>query len=261
MLNLITKLYEKKYGCQPTNEVDNGAAPDAPKESSSKEKDKKKQDDDGISDDYDDDFDTDLLEDKKKADIGLAAVKVGGLGAAIKKDNDDDEEEEDDWGMDDDWGDLDDLNDNNKGAKKDSSAANNVAGAPNNAKKASGKPTTIMDDLDGLDDLPEIGSNFPPHNNKNEDKFNQVMSSSKEGGGLLASIGLKKEDMKEGADSIGDDLDEEDDDDDQVDEEEEDDGDSQLEGDPHKKSDLFDTSKDRVLLAGKKGGGGANAHQ
>ena len=30
---------------------------------------------------------------------------------------------------------------------------------------------------------------------KNEDKFNQVMSSSKEGGGLLASIGLKKDDV------------------------------------------------------------------
>ena len=150
--------------------------------------------------------------------------------------------------MDDDWGDLDDLNDNNKGgAKKDSAAAKNAAGASsqNNAKKAAGgKPTTIMDGLDDLDDLPEIGSNFPPHQNKNEDKFNQVMSSSKEGGGLLASIGLKKEDMKEGADSIGDDLDDDDD------------GESQLEGDPHKKSDLFDTSKDR----GKKGVG-ANAQQ
>ena len=85
VLNLITKLYEKKYGCQPTNEVENGAAPDAPKESSSKEKDKKKQDDDGISDDYDDDFDTDLLEDKKKAENGVAAAKAGGLGAANKK--------------------------------------------------------------------------------------------------------------------------------------------------------------------------------
>ena len=28
--------------------------------------------------------------------------------------------------------------------------------------------------------------------NKNEDKFNQVLSTSKENGGLLASIGLKK---------------------------------------------------------------------
>ena len=43
MLNLITKLYEKKYGCQPKNEVESGKAPDAPKEPSSKEKDKKKE--------------------------------------------------------------------------------------------------------------------------------------------------------------------------------------------------------------------------
>ena len=202
MLNLITKLYEKKYGCQPTNEVENGAAPDAPKEPSSKEKDKKKQDDDGISDDYDDDFDTDLLEDKKKAENAVAAGKLAAVG---KKDED--EEEDDDWGMDEDWGDLDDLDDNKVlgGAKKDSAAQK----ALDKNKKAAGKPTTIMDDLDDLDDLPEIGSNFPAQN-KNEDKFNQVMSSSKEGGGLLASIGLKKEDMKEGADSVGDDLDDDD---------------------------------------------------
>ena len=61
--------------------------------------------------------------------------------------------------------------------------------------------------------------------NKNEDKFNQVLSTSKENGGLLASIGLKK-----GADndeSINDESQEE---------------------DPHKKSDLFDTSKDRGAL-------------
>jgi len=53
-----------------------------------------------------------------------------------------------------------------------------------------------------------------------------VLSSSKEGGGLLASMGLKKEDMKE--DSNGD-LSQDD----------------EL-GDLHKKNDLFDTSKDRV---------------
>ncbi len=75
-------------------------------------------------------------------------------------------------------------------------------------------------------DIPEIGSNFP---NKNEDKFNQVLSSSKEGGGLLASIGLKKDDVNKD-DSVVEDSQEE---------------------DPHKKSDLFDTSKDRI--------GGVNA--
>ena len=79
-----------------------------------------------------------------------------------------------------------------------------------------------------LDDLPEIGSNF---NNKNEDKFNKVMSSSKEGGGLLASIGLKKDDVNKD-ESIANDSEE----------------------DPHKKSDLFDTSKDKI---GAKAKGGA----
>ena len=61
------------------------------------------------------------------------------------------------------------------------------------------------------------------------------MSSSKEGGGLLASIGLNKEDMKE--DSMGD-YDQEEDEED--------------ERDLHKKSDLFDTSKDRVGAKNKK---------
>ena len=35
-------------------------------------------------------------------------------------------------------------------------------------------------------------------NNGNEDKFNQVLSKTKEGGGLLASIGLNKDDVKDG---------------------------------------------------------------
>lgn len=50
------------------------------------------------------------------------------------------------------------------------------------------------------------------------------MSSSKEGGGLLASIGLKKDDVNKD-ESIGDESQEE---------------------DPHKKSNLFDTSKDKI---------------
>lgn len=86
------------------------------------------------------------------------------------------------------------------------------------------------DDFTDLDDLPDIGSNFPGA--KNEDKFNQVMSSSKEGGGLLASIGLKKEDVKDN-DSVGQDSDE----------------------DPLQKSDLFDTSKDRIGARGTKAAG------
>lgn len=75
-------------------------------------------------------------------------------------------------------------------------------------------------DLTDLDDLPEIGSNFP---NKNEDKFNMVMSSSKEGGGLLASIGLKKDELNKDESLY-----------------------ESQEEDPHKKSNLFDNSKDRI---------------
>ena len=59
---------------------------------------------------------------------------------------------------------------------------------------------------------------------KNEDKFNQVMSSSKEGGGLLASIGLKKGDVNKDESMV----------------------DDSQEEDPHKKSNLFDTSKDKI---------------
>ena len=55
-------------------------------------------------------------------------------------------------------------------------------------------------DLDVIEDLDMLGGK--DFDNKNEDKFNQVLSNSKENGGLLASIGLKK---GEGADeSIGD---------------------------------------------------------
>lgn len=75
-----------------------------------------------------------------------------------------------------------------------------------------------------LDDIPTVGEGSPA---QVEDKFNQVLSTSKENGGLLASIGLKKGDAND--ESIIDDSQEE---------------------DPHKKSDLFDTSKDK---GGKKG--------
>ena len=74
--------------------------------------------------------------------------------------------------------------------------------------------------------MPALGSNFQ----QKEDKFNQVLSSTKDGGGLLASIGLKKEDVKD--DSMED-----------------------SEEDPHKKSDLFDTSKDRGGIKKQLGGG------
>ena len=69
-------------------------------------------------------------------------------------------------------------------------------------------------------------------NNNNEDKFNKVLSSTKEGGGsFLASIGLNKEDVNNDNSLGGDD----------------DFDDSQ--GDPHKKSDQFENSKDRGLAA------------
>ena len=42
---------------------------------------------------------------------------------------------------------------------------------------------------DELEELPTIGEGS---GGKVEDKFNQVLSTSKENGGLLASIGLKK---------------------------------------------------------------------
>ena len=75
------------------------------------------------------------------------------------------------------------------------------------------------EDLDDVDNFLAGG---------NEDKFNQVLSKTKEGGGLLASIGLNKDDVNDGQ-SLGDSAE----------------FDSQNNLDPHKKSDLFDTSKDR----------------
>ena len=59
---MITKLYEKKYGCQPAESpkaVSSGAAPGAPNNLSSA----KPKDADQISDEYDDDWDE--PEDKK----------------------------------------------------------------------------------------------------------------------------------------------------------------------------------------------------
>ena len=92
---MITKLFEKKYGCQPAaspKQVPSGAAPGAPSNLFSA----KPKDDDQISDDYEDDFDD--LDDKKK-DSKPAALSNPKA------------EEEDEWGLDDDWGDLDDIKD------------------------------------------------------------------------------------------------------------------------------------------------------
>lgn len=50
-----------------------------------------------------------------------------------------------------------------------------------------------VDEVGDLDDIDNfLGSGG------NEDKFNQVLSKTKEGGGLLASIGLNKDDVKDG---------------------------------------------------------------
>jgi len=146
------------------------------------------------SDDYDDDFDdmNDKLDDKK-------ANQNKDTGKDKASDWDDD--------LDGDWGELED----NPVKRKEENKTDED-------KKRQLMFGGAKDDFTDLDDLPDIGSNFP----KNDDKFNQVMSSSKEGGGLLASIGMKKEDLKD--DSVGEDSEE----------------------DPHKKSDLFDTSKDRI---------------
>lgn len=100
MLNLITKLYEKKYGCQPPSspkQVASGAAPGAPSNLLSAKPAK----DDEKSDVYDDDFDD--LDDKKKGD------KWGQKKVENAK-----KVEEDNWDLDDDWGDLDVIKDKKK---------------------------------------------------------------------------------------------------------------------------------------------------
>lgn len=73
---MITKLYEKKYGCLPPEsprQVANGSAPGAPSNLLSSAKPK----DDDSGDDYDDDFD-DVPE------IGTDKVKVGDLNLKSK---------------------------------------------------------------------------------------------------------------------------------------------------------------------------------
>ena len=122
--------------------------------------------------------------------------------------------------MGDDWGDLDDLEDKKK-KKNEVALGNPERSSAEEEKDTSEKKRQNLffgaadgDDLAELDDLPDLGSNFPE---QNEDKFNKVLSSSKEGGGLLASIGLSKAQVRD--ESMDEDLEE---------------------GDPHKQSALFD---------------------
>ena len=114
------KLYEKKFGCLPTEspkQVASGKAPGAPVNLYSA----KPKKDDEISDDYDDDFD-DQFDDKPKN-----GVLAKDLSSERKGEDDDDEDEErDDWGLaDDDWGDLDDMSekDNKKSLQLGGKAA------------------------------------------------------------------------------------------------------------------------------------------
>ena len=281
---MITKLYEKKYGCQPPEsprQVASGSAPGAPSNLLSSAKPK----DDESADDYDDDFDDvpEIGTDKVKGgDLNLKSKPLGsnldGIGVGLPssghhgaggdqkktgsavKDVDEfggEDEDDDDWGMDeDDWGDkhLEDNDDrHNNNSKKPSllgidgknSHLNKNDSSPADKKKQKnnlflggigGGKSNEPDDVGDLDDI----DNFLGNGGGNEDKFNQVLSKTKEGGGLLASIGLNKDDVKDGQ-SLGDDSEL---------------NDSQNHHDLHKKSDLFDTSKDRKLHAR----GGLDAH-
>ena len=207
-MNLLKKLFEKEYGCEVTNEsprLADSKAPEAPENKSKKEE---KPADDSDGDNYmDDDFD---MDEDDKSDKGDVAAKK-----ADKQNNLDNFD--DDWDMDgDDLGEVD--------QKKAQAKEEPKSGSVNVKDIADKKRRDIFfgagtNDLDDLEELEMIGGK--DFDNNNEDKFNQVLSTSKENGGLLASIGLKKGD---GDESLGDESQEE---------------------DPHKKSDLFDTSKDR----------------
>ena len=136
---------------------------------------------------------------------------------------------EDNWDDDDAWGDF---------GEKDNQKSNKLLAAPPSSLGQGAKPAekdlfsygAKDDGLQDLDDIPTIGDNLGGGVDGKED-FNKVMSTSKENGGLLASIGLDRK-VANGDESLQDD-------------------DSQQEEDPHKKSDYFDTSKDRI---GKTGG-------
>jgi len=83
VLNLIMKLYEKKYSCLPPSSPKQEAAPKAAAATA-----KASKDDDDISDDYEDDFD--LAEDKKEDEAKKPA----------KKDAESDDDKDSDWDLD-----------------------------------------------------------------------------------------------------------------------------------------------------------------
>ena len=145
--------------------------------------------------------------------------KMKTSSAAAKVEEDDlNGDGEDDWGMeDDDWGDLEDNDDhrdrNAKNSVKKPSdllGMHDVAGLGDSHNDSSADKKKQKNNLflggivkdevgnfdDEDDDDDEDIDNFL--DNGNEDKFNQVLSKTKEGGGLLASIGLNKDDVKDG---------------------------------------------------------------
>ena len=174
-------------------------------------------DSDCISDQYSDDFDDELGKQKppgKKEESKVDHAKTNSIKSFT-----DDEEDDDNWDMDDD--DLDNMKKKDELSKKDDDLKKGAAKTNEIADKKRKDLLQIgVDNGDDID-LDAIDIDKLDFADKNEDKFNQVMSTSKENGGLLASIGLKK---GENDDSIGDESQDQ---------------------DPHKKSDLFDTSKDR----------------
>ena len=200
-------LFKKEYDAEPVaSPRGDTKAPEAPSNTTKAKDDKNTEDAaDNISDDYEDDFD----------EVDEPAKAKQDEKKAVNADDDDD------WDMDDD--DLADLDNGNKEPSK--AADKKEADSSVNPKEIAEKKRRDLffgggtDDLNDLEELEMIGGK--DFDNNNEDKFNQVLSTSKENGGLLASIGLKKGGDDE---SLGDESQEE---------------------DPHKKSDLFDTSKDR----------------
>ena len=169
---MIKKLYKNEYGSTPRSDKGlDTAAPEAPSKpietAKAKEPDKKSD----ISDNYEDSFDD---------SPGLIKGKEADKKEA-KKESDDDE-----WGLEGDWGE-------NEPAVKSSVKKTEVqekgkAGAKAEIEKEEKKRRDIFDNKE-LDDVPLLGEG---KEEKIKDEFNQVLSTSKENGGFLASMGLKK---------------------------------------------------------------------
>jgi len=212
---LITKLYQNEYGCEPAESPRQleTKAPEAPDRELAQKAKHDKDEDENSDDEYDfDDFEDEGKGDKAK-DIDVERDLDDAFGAdknnkkkddvatALKKQQDE-LDDLDDWDMDDDVN----LNGKKQEEKKKIELDDAKKNEGVNAKEIAEKKRRDLffgggndDDLDVMEDLDMLGGK--DFDNKNEDKFNQVLSTSKENGGLLASIGLKKGDHDE---SIGD---------------------------------------------------------